>query len=333
MKELPENIKEILIKQLREETGSGYRQLLEEWHRLYPEYAHEFGDIIKIWKESGHILKEPDFDTSNAWVALNNRLANKSIHTDTTIVKSPPTSLSRFMKIMVAAAILAGFLLAGWWMQAQKEPSLQLTTATAANRYLTLPDGTTVWLRKGATIQYPATFSQKERKVLVTGEAFFDVKPAVNRPFRVQTGRSVVEVLGTSFLVHAADRSDRVVVLTGKVLFAGKQNPKQQRILTARQEAVFNGKTFKEKIVADTSCQFWQKDTLNFSKAPLKQVVSDLTAYYRTPVTIADSLAGRSDAITVTASFREQSLEQVLHEITIITGLQYRWQQDSIILY
>jgi len=124
-----------------------------------------------------------------------------------------------------------------------------------------------------------------------------------------------------------------VMVISGKVLFADKGNRGERRILSARQEAVFTGETFNEKVTVDSSFQFWQRDTLSFSKAPLKQVATDLAAYYRTPVTIADTLTHKADLITVTASFQEQSLEQVLHEITIITGLRYRRQQDTIILY
>lgn len=326
MKELPENIKEIIIKHFQGEAGAEDRQLLEEWLRLHPEDVHEFSQMSDIWRKSGIVLKEPDFNTANAWAALDRRLTN----TNKPSVKPGP--VSGFTKVMMAA-ILVGILFAGWWVKNERDQPLETITATTANRYLTLPDGTAVWLHKGATIKFPRAFKDKERKILLSGKAFFDVKPAVNNPFRIQTSRAIVEVLGTSFLVNATDRSDTVAVITGKVLFADKRDPEKRCILSARQQAVFTGKAYDRKTTTDSGYQFWQRDTLRFSRAPLKQVVSDLTAYYRTPVIMEDTLALRSDEITVTASFIEQSLEQVLHEITIFTGLHYRRQQDTIILY
>lgn len=327
MKELPDNIKEVIIKQFQGEAGPEDRQLLEEWLLRYPEYESECRELLNIWKESGNMLKEPEFNTANAWVALDRRLAGTKKHLPARII-----SITRFTKAIVAAVVLTGLVFAGWWMLHNRELPLQTVSANAANKYLVLPDGTTVWLRKGATIKYPVAFKNKERKVLLTGEAFFDVQPAID-PFRIQTGKSMVEVLGTSFLVYATDASDKVVVITGKVRVANKRDPEKQCVLSAGEQALFTGNSYQKQAAIDSGYQFWQKDALRFSRTPLKQVVKDLTAYYRTPVIITDTLALRSDEINVTAGFHEQSLEQVMNEITIFTGLHYRRQQDTIIFY
>lgn len=326
MKEIPENIKEIIIRNLSSEVSAEDHTLLEQWRRQSPEHEQEVAALSAIWKQSNEILKEPDFDTSRAWQAINSKTINP--------VK-PKTNPVRHLVRILPAAALAGILLMGWWVQSGRKSGLSSITATAttANLYLTLPDSTNVWLRKGATIQYPETFTSKERKVKLNGEAFFDVKSAAGRPFRIQTAKSIVEVLGTTLLVQTTRQSDRVVLLTGKVSFADKANLQHHCILLPNQEALFTGTTFEKKPLSDTAYLFWQTDSLNFSEAPLKQVVDELAAYYRKPIVMSDSLLLKSGSITITARFRRQPLKEVLGEITMITGLQYRSLQDTIMIY
>ncbi|WP_315815297.1 FecR domain-containing protein [Paraflavitalea speifideaquila] len=43
---------------------------------------------------------------------------------------------------------------------------------------MTLPDGSKVWLNAGSSVTYPVAFVGKERKVSITGEAYFEASPA-----------------------------------------------------------------------------------------------------------------------------------------------------------
>lgn len=79
------------------------------------------------------------------------------------------------------------------------------TIATAkGNQYqLILSDGSKVWLNAASSIRFPASFSGNERKVEVTGEAYFEVTKNPSMPFRVIANGMEVEVLGTHFNVNA----------------------------------------------------------------------------------------------------------------------------------
>ncbi len=84
---------------------------------------------------------------------------------------------------------------------------------------LTLVDGTEVWLNSGTTLEYPAAFGKKERRVRLEGEANFEVAPEEGRPFIVSAHRCDVKVLGTNFNIISDSAKDRfrTSLLRGKV--------------------------------------------------------------------------------------------------------------------
>lgn len=64
-----------------------------------------------------------------------------------------------------------------------------------------LDDGTEIWLNSASELKYPAHFVGNERRVQLTGEAYFQVARNEAAPFIVETRDMDVKVLGTSFNV------------------------------------------------------------------------------------------------------------------------------------
>jgi transmembrane sensor len=83
---------------------------------------------------------------------------------------------------------------------------------------LTLPDGTQVWLNSSSDITYPVAFGS-ERRVKLTGEAFFSVARDAKKPFFVETPHGTIQILGTSFNVKAYpdDSTEATTLVEGKV--------------------------------------------------------------------------------------------------------------------
>lgn len=80
-------------------------------------------------------------------------------------------------------------------------------------------DGSHVWLNAGSSITYPIAFISNERKVTITGEAYFEVANDKTKPFFVSKGDMQVRVLGTHFNVNAYDdeAAIKVTLLEGSV--------------------------------------------------------------------------------------------------------------------
>mgnify|MGYP000625959211 CR=1 FL=1 len=91
-----------------------------------------------------------------------------------------------------------------------------------------LADGTLVYLNSATRMKYPVKFDGKERKVYLSGEAYFQVERDESRPFLVHTSRGCVKVLGTEFNVRDYPEEYRVVttLVNGSVQFTGKDKKK-----------------------------------------------------------------------------------------------------------
>jgi len=329
MEQLPDYIKEILLKKLQGLSSEADDKIIDDWTSPDPANKESIAQLTATWRMADQWLEEKEFDISRAWSKVDQRIM-LATEQETDTAKSV-FRINTFQKIMVAAAIIGGFIFSGWWWYNNRQESLTVITA-AANQHITLSEGTTVWLRKGATIRIPKIFKAHERKIYLSGEAYFDVKTITQQPFRIETGKGLITVLGTAFLVNAGRQQERVAVATGKVLFADKNHPQKKCILTACEEAIYTGDTFEKNIFFGSPLQ-WQQEELSFRSIPLKEVLQTLAIYYNHPVKVDTTQTPGAGKISITASFGKESLSQAVDEIAKLTGLHYRRQQDTLILY
>ena len=95
-----------------------------------------------------------------------------------------------------------------------------LTTAKGEIYNLQLSDGSRIWLNSASSVRYPVAFAGKERKVAITGEAYFEVAHLDNSmPFKVVVNDMEVRVLGTHFNINAFkdEAKIRTTLLEGSV--------------------------------------------------------------------------------------------------------------------
>ncbi|WP_198674122.1 FecR family protein [Chitinophaga alhagiae] len=78
-----------------------------------------------------------------------------------------------------------------------------LVTPRGGEYRIELSDGTKVWLNAASSLRYPTQFNGKERKVYLSGEAYFEVAKDAKQPFIVNTDRMDITVLGTKFNLSA----------------------------------------------------------------------------------------------------------------------------------
>lgn len=99
-----------------------------------------------------------------------------------------------------------------------------LATANGETYQVKLPDGTDIWLNSASSLTYPSSFDKhKERKVKLTGEAYFEVAKDKMHSFIVETGKQRVEVLGTHFNINAYQDEPvvKTTLLEGSVKVVG----------------------------------------------------------------------------------------------------------------
>ncbi len=157
-----------------------------------------------------------------------------------------------------------------------------------------LEDGTVIMLKPNSSIEYPEKFSKSDRKVQLTGEAFFNVTKDKSRPFIIGTADVTIKVLGTSFNVMAYEGAKEisVAVKTGKVsvyakakdLAANQPEINHEVILTPNQEVIYNTtqEYFAKKLVAEPQI-ILEKPTLfetQYDDAPVVRILNVLEENY-----------------------------------------------------
>jgi transmembrane sensor len=192
---------------------------------------------------------------------------------------------SLWRKWPAAAAVLLVLTAGGWWVlhnrASQKIAWLELRTAIGEKKMLLLPDSSRIWLGANAVLKYPDHFTGARQVELVSGEAFFDIAPATNQPFSVNTDSLEVQVLGTSFHIRAYPRQlMEIGVSTGKVSVS--KDKQVLGLLTANQllQINRNGYTFSQSTVSFADSNGWKQDKIVFDNMPVADALSLLENYY-----------------------------------------------------
>ncbi|MGX5819891.1 FecR family protein [Chitinophaga lutea] len=255
-------------------------------------------------------------------------------------VQAPPpdlrknTSRPRMLRLGVAlaAAAVAGLV---WWLLPGRELQKDVT-ARSEQKYLLLPDSTQVWLNAASTLEYPGQFDGQAREVYLSGEAYFDVQHAAERPFIIHTGKVSTTVLGTAFNIRAYPGLSNIVVSVSKgkvsVQYGGPQpttlTEGQQLKVSAMPESTKNPAPSLRSNVAEAAP--WKAGDLVYDNETIEDIAADLQRVYNTSIRID---APPIKALRISTAFhRDVGLEKALDLICRLTDTQLDRREGTYII-
>ncbi|MDB4925982.1 FecR family protein [Mucilaginibacter sp.] len=160
-----------------------------------------------------------------------------------------------------------------------------LTTPKGGQYIVVLPDGTKVWLNAASSITYPLVFQAHERKVQITGEAYFEVTKDPDKPFKVLSGKQQVEVLGTHFNInsYADEPIIKTTLLEGKVKVTAGQN---QALLMPGEQAQLaaTGLTVNQNVNLEEATA-WKNGYFVFDHERIESVMRKISRWYDVEIT------------------------------------------------
>ena len=190
------------------------------------------------------------------------------------------------------AAVIIVFLIVVYFQfpeKVEQTPTIvQLEKSTEPGQKLSfhLDDGTRVVLNSGSKLYYPTSFDSYERKVILEGEAFFEVSKDINKPFRVVTQSVVTTALGTSFNINAFPGKENIEIalVTGKIsvektLQSGKTNA---LILHPGEGATIlkSDHTFSKSPFCFNQKIGWKDGLICFQDADYHEMIRKLECWY-----------------------------------------------------
>ena len=159
-----------------------------------------------------------------------------------------------------------------------------IATPRGGQYQVILSDGSTVWLNAASNLRFPAAFVGRERKVALSGEAYFEVAKNASMPFIVEVdGKGEVEVLGTHFNVNAYN-DDSVVhttLIEGSVKVVGFAGGESHIIKPGEQAKIHrSGQLTINKDADIEQAMAWKNGTFHFINADLPTVTRQLSRWY-----------------------------------------------------
>ncbi|MEO6455953.1 MAG: FecR domain-containing protein [Ginsengibacter sp.] len=261
-------------------------------------------------------------DENKAWENLHKRIANRAQGNKKSI---------RFSLIRVAAAavLIIGFGLISYIIfnkeNAPKELVLQSQQQVVND---TLPDGSMVTLNKRSSISYPSRFTGHTRKVVLKGEAFFNVSADKNKPFIISAGDAEITVVGTSFNVKNENEQTQVVVENGIVRV--RENGKTI-VLNAGERTTVSGAIVipvKEK-VTDKLYNYYRSREFVCDDTPLWKLIEVVNEAYDVNI-----IFGKKELrdLRMNTTFYSQPLDRILDIIHQTFDIQITRNGNQIIL-
>lgn len=194
---------------------------------------------------------------------------------------------------------------------------VETITVTSAPGMVTktiLPDGSEVWLNALSSLTYPQRFTEKERRVQLSGEAYFKVTSDKKHRFNVETPQKmVVSAYGTEFNVNAYENeaSHEVTLASGQVEVSSEIGSKVTETLVVDEKAILQVKTGNIHVVtADTYVETaWKDGKMVFRREKLDKIVTRLSRKFGVDIHLEGD---RLKEYEYTATFTDETLEDIL---------------------
>jgi transmembrane sensor len=220
-------------------------------------------------------------------------------------------------------------------------PIIEVINTEEKIKLVTLPDGSSVILKKNARISYPKLFSANEREVAMLGEVFFEVRKETGHPFYIHSGEMMAKVTGTSFSIKANIADDQVSLLvkTGSVevgIWDGKKNIEEhasRKTLQANQLATLDEKSgaLQTSDAAGATLLDLPIESQNFTfkKTPVKEVFKILELAYGIQISFDEQV---TSSCNITAHLSDEPVREKLELICEVLNAKFEMKDNAVLI-
>lgn len=300
-------------------------QFLENYNSLHNSQSKECSDPDdRMLYELTNVAPPDSIDTDGAW-----NVFVDSLESSNSVPKGLSISLPALLRTAAVLFIVSAVGVFSFLYVSSSETYDVATVTNMGNeqQLVHLSDGSQVWLGKNSEIQYPANF-KSSRKITLKGEAYFDVAEDQGR-FIISTNSAIIEVLGTEFNVRNNGSESVHVIVTEGLVSLGNGEVSDQ--IAAGQEGILNISDNKILIGSnpDLNGISWKTGEFIFNEIGLEDALAYFNKYYGMEVKLGSASLSKCK---VSGSFKKMTLEEVLHELSLVLSLKVEKEQNSYLL-
>jgi transmembrane sensor len=357
------DLDELLLKYLAGEADQNERATARKWINASVEnrrYFDQLKDIDNAVKTSG---STNFYNTDLSWERVKSKYYKEMALKEKDVIRTENRIFIR--DIMKYAAMIALLFTLGFvslkYINKKEEKKLSEIWYTVESPYgsrvrLTLADGSKIWLNAGSNLRYSSLFGQTNRKVFLTGEAFFSVEKDSTKQFIVTTPHLDVKVYGTEFNVKAYNNEDNVqtTLVSGSITLEGdlvSRTGKQTVILEPNQVATYYISPRPENIkTTDKADSLNQADNIKPGITP--KINPEIYTSWKDPVWYIESEpllsltkklerrfnikfvfeSGNLEGYKFTGTLKDETLEQVLNLVKYSAPIEYKIINNVVLL-
>lgn len=292
----------------KEPLDAAQQKRLDEWVSANTE---EFKQMQKLLEVPVKRQEPIVFDAEQAWKKIEPKLEDRPFR----------IALKRNMTmfVSVAATVLLLIAVATFYFLRDSDKSvIHYANTGIGEKSILLPDSSQVILYSGATLAFRQENGKTGRLAQLEGKAFFQVKKMNGIPFKVETEHLNVEVLGTSFLVDAADKDNAgVFVKTGKVkVEAGNDHV----VIVENEKAELKNGRLEVGVIDDPQSLFGEKrPAMIFNNVPIKEVVKEIEEKTGIRIELEKDL----EKNFITTRIEGETGQDMVQELAFLCGCKY----------
>lgn len=212
---------------------------------------------------------------------------------------------------------------------AEEHSQNTLSTSNGETFQVQLPDGSNVWLNSASSLTYSTKLVQDgQRKVKLTGEAYFEVVKDNSRPFIVDVGQQKIKVLGTHFNIESyGNNTDiKTTLLEGSIKLSFEE---ENVIVKPEQQVKWDSNKFLIKKVDINEVTAWKNGYFRFSATPLIDVMKKIARWYDLEI---DYTEVPTDVKIDAVIRRDNKLSSVLFAIEESAGIKLGLEGRRLII-
>jgi len=305
-------------------------------------YQQMFTWMEQQWKMYPQELIGP-YDTEAELRHLYQRIQQESNIIPLYSNEKPVRSSNPNRWLQIAAMILVFISIgAALWWSSMPEKQFEGDVATTKSltykvghgqkaRQFILPDSSVVWLNAESRLEIVEGYMDFHRKVLLEGEAFFQVTHNSGKPFIVSTGEIETRVLGTQFNISAyQDESLVVTVESGKVQVSNQGKEKVELNPNDQVQISKSSKDWTRVKVDAAKYMSWREDLLWFDNDSLKNITPRLERRFGYRFQFDDSQTG--DCI-LGGKIQVVEISKLLFSLKMIYKIDYEYDTSKKVVY
>ncbi|NNE25636.1 MAG: FecR family protein [Saprospiraceae bacterium] len=293
------DIDKIILKVLNKKASQEEYKALEDWR-------NESKDNLKYLEtlniQHAGFERYRHFDKQSAWEQINARI-------------SQPINLISYL---IGAAVIIAILFFAINFMDKKEQYPKVYESNDQIASIALIDESKIELNRQAQLTQLSDFTT-ERKVSLTGEAFFDISHNPDKPFVVELSpKEYIKVLGTSFNLINTDDEFELTVISGQVEL---RTLNRSIIMNKGDKMVLVQGAYVKLQNNDVNLLSWKDRKLVFKGAHITEVLKNLEDYFDLEINLSNDVS--TEMCILQSSYNNPQLDTILEEMGKIFKMDY----------